>query len=96
MFRSTTFDDFYASPFGESWYLDRPVLVALVVSLVLHAVAIALLPGMRVPKPEDKPLTVKLVPLPKEPPPPEISKPKATQQKPDAPARPKAAPRAAC
>ena len=59
MFRSTTFDDFYTSPFGESWYLDRPVLVALVVSLVLHAIAIALLPGMRVPKPEDKPLTVK-------------------------------------
>jgi len=55
---------------STQWYRERPVKVAFVLSLLVHATAIALLPGLRVPSPEaPAPLVVELVtaPLPESP-----------------------------
>jgi protein TonB len=56
-----------------SWYRLPSVKVALGVSLLLHALAIVLLPNLRVPEPNvSAPLTVELVPPPPPPPAPAI------------------------
>jgi protein TonB len=50
---------------STQWYRERPVKVAFVLSLLVHATAIALLPGLRVPSPDaPAPLVVELVPAP--------------------------------
>jgi periplasmic protein TonB len=50
---------------STDWYRKRSVRVAFVLSLLVHAAAIALLPGLRVPSPEQPaPLLVELVPAP--------------------------------
>jgi periplasmic protein TonB len=50
---------------STDWYRERPVKVAFVLSLLVHATAIALLPGLRVPSPEaPAPLVVELVAAP--------------------------------
>jgi periplasmic protein TonB len=51
-----------------SWYRLPSVKIALAVSLLIHAVAIVLLPNLRVPEPNvPPPLTVELVPKPPAP-----------------------------
>jgi protein TonB len=56
-----------------TWYRLPSVKVAFVVSLLLHAAAIVLLPNLRVPEPQSTPpLVVELVP---QPPPPPLVKP---------------------
>ena len=57
---------------------DRAVWLAFAISLVLHAAAVALLPGMRVPEPKSEVLTVELV----KPPPLPEAQPKALPKKP--------------
>jgi protein TonB len=50
---------------STDWYRKRSVRVAFLLSLLVHAAAIALLPGLRVPSPEQPaPLVVELVPAP--------------------------------
>jgi len=59
-----------------SWYRLPSVKVALGVSLLLHALAIVLLPNLRVPEPNvPAPLTVELVHPPEPPPTPKIDTP---------------------
>jgi protein TonB len=62
---------------STDWYRKRSVKVAFVLSLLAHATAIALLPGLRVPSPEPPaPLVVELVAAP----PPESPAPVAQQE----------------
>ncbi len=69
-----------------TWYRLPSVKVAFIASLLLHALAIALLPSLRVPEPNiPPPLTVELV---REPPPP-IAKPEAPPPPPVVKAMPK-------
>jgi len=50
---------------STDWYRKRPVKAAFAVSLLVHAAAIALLPGLRVPRLEQPaPLVVELLALP--------------------------------
>lgn len=50
---------------SHDWYRKRSVRVAFVLSLLVHAAAVALLPGLRVPSPEQPaPLIVELVEAP--------------------------------
>jgi periplasmic protein TonB len=50
---------------SSDWYRQRPVRIAFALSLLIHGMAIALLPGLRVPRPEQPPpLVVELVELP--------------------------------
>ncbi len=50
---------------SSDWYRQRPVKAAFALSLLVHAAAIALLPGLRVPRLEQPaPLIVELVALP--------------------------------
>jgi hypothetical protein len=44
------------------WHRDRVMLVAFLVSLLVHAVALTFLPGLRTPVPVEKVLTVKIAP----------------------------------
>jgi protein TonB len=63
---------------STDWYRQPSVKVAFLLSLLLHAAAITLLPGMRVPTPsEPAPMVVELAPIvqPARPPPP-VSEPK--------------------
>ena len=77
--------------FSDDSTRNRPLLVAFVLSLVLHALALLFLPGLRPPVPQEKALTVKLV-KPEPEPIPEPEPPKA-QPKPALPkAQPKKAP----
>ena len=53
---------------STDWYRQRSVKAAFALSLLLHAAAIAWLPGLRVPKREQPaPLVVELAPLPQPP-----------------------------
>ena len=66
---SVTADSPILTDMGGSWHSDRPILTAVVVSVLLHAVAIYFLPGWRTPVLKNKVITVELQkPVIQEPP----------------------------
>lgn len=93
---TTAIDPFFLNGSLQPWYQERPLVVAFVVSVLLHALALLFLPGLRPQLPEEKTLTVELAPAQLEPAPTPARQPETRKPapKPVAPQRPQLVQRA--
>ena len=94
---TTAIDPFFLNGSLQPWYQERPLVVAFVVSVLLHALALLFLPGLRPQLPEEKTLTVELAPAQLEPAPDAGTASRETRKpapKPVAPQRPQLVQRA--